>query len=153
MPYPSGQQSGNPVAYPTGAAPTGVNPKVDHPTLDHWFNTCTLLASGSTSGCQSGEQPAWTVRQPYTEQQWSSYFSNLRLPAIYNLDISIIKANKITERINLIFRTDFINATNTPQFYSGLNVDVNSANFGHIAGVTDQSNLPRVIQFSLKLQF
>jgi outer membrane receptor protein involved in Fe transport len=153
MPYPSGQQSGNPVAYPTGAAPTGVNPKLDNPTLDHWFNTCTLLANGSTSGCQSGEQPAWTVRQPYTEQRWSSYFSNLRLPAIYNLDMSIIKANKITERVNLIFRTDLINATNTPQFYSGLNMDVNSANFGHIAGVTDQSNLPRVIQFSLKLQF
>jgi hypothetical protein len=67
--------------------------------------------------------------------------------------MSIIKANKITERVNLIFRTDLINATNTPQFYSGLNMDVNSANFGHIAGVTDQSNLPRVIQFSLKLQF
>ena len=153
MAYPSNQQSGNPIAYPTGGAPTGVNPNLDHPTLDRWFNTCTLLANGSTRGCQAGEQPAWTVRQPYTEQQWSSYFGNLRLPRIDNLDMSVMKSNKITERVNLIFRTDFLNATNTPEFYSGLNLDVNSANFGHIAGVTDQSNLPRVIQMSLKLQF
>jgi len=153
MPYPSGQQTGNPIAYPTGGAPTGVNPSLENPTLDRWFNTCTLLANGSTSGCQPGDKPAWTVRQPYTEQRWSSYFGNLRLPRIDNLDMSIMKSNRITERVNLIFRTDFLNATNTPEFYSGLNLDVNSANFGHIAGVTDQSNLPRVIQMSLKLQF
>jgi hypothetical protein len=153
MPYPSNQQTGNPIAYPTGGAPTGVSPKLDHPTLDRWFNTCTSLANGLTRGCQAGDQPAWTVRQPYTQQAWSSYFSNIRLPRIDNLDMSVMKYNRITERVNLIFRTDFLNATNTPEFYSGMNMDVNSANFGRIAGVTDQSNLPRVIQMSLKLQF
>ena len=151
MPYPSGQKSGSPVAYPTGAAPTGVNPKLSHPTLDRWFSTCTLLADGMTSGCLQGEQPAWTIRQSYTEQQWSSYFSNIRMPGIYNLDMSVMKTNRITERVNLVFRTDFLNATNTPQFFSGPTTDVNSANFGKIVG--DQSNLPRVIQLSLKLQF
>ena len=52
-----------------------------------------------------------------------------------------------------MFRVDFLNATNTPQFFSGPITDVNHGNFGRIAGAMDQSNLPRFIQFSMKLKF
>jgi hypothetical protein len=64
-----------------------------------------------------------------------------------------MKHNHLTERLDLIFRADFINAFNSPQFFSGPIVDVNNANFGRISGASDQSNLPRFVQFSLKLQF
>ena len=64
-----------------------------------------------------------------------------------------VDAMMIAERFNLIFRTDFLNATNTPQFFPGPITDANSGNFGRIAGAMDQSNLPRFIQISLKLQF
>ena len=60
---------------------------------------------------------------------------------------------RVADTFNLIFRADFINATNTPQFFSGPVTDVNSGNFGRISGAMDQSNLPRFIQFSLKLRF
>ena len=79
--------------------------------------------------------------------------SGLRLPGIHNVDASIIKHNRITERFDLVFRVDFINAFNSPQFFSGPIIDVNNANFGRISGAMDQSNLPRFIQFSLKLKF
>ena len=59
----------------------------------------------------------------------------------------------ITERVTLTFRAEFMNATNSPQFFNGPIQDVNSGNFGRISGALDQSNLPRFIQLSLKLQF
>lgn len=139
--------------FPTNAAPTGINPAQSDPSLTEWFNTCTLLANGSTRGCIGNQQAAWTIRQPNTLQMWSSRLSGVRLPGIHNVDASLMKNNRITERMNLIFRVDFINATNSPQFYGGPVVDVNSANFGRISGTTDQSNLPRFIQFSMRLKF
>jgi hypothetical protein len=146
-------QKGMPMNFPANAAPTGVNPALANPSLTQWFNTCTLLSSGATRGCVGGEQPAWTIRQPDTLQMWSTRLSSVRLPGVHNVDISIVKHNRITERIDLLFRADFINAFNSPQFFSGPINDVNNANFGRISGAMDQSNLPRFIQLSMKLQF
>jgi hypothetical protein len=146
-------QAGMPMNFPTNAVPTGADPRLENRNLDRWFNTCTLLASGATRGCLSGEQPVWTVRQAFVLQTWSSRLASVRRPAIRNLDASVIKNNPLGERLNLIFRTDFLNATNTPHFFNGPIVDVNSGNFGRISGAMDQSNLPRFIQLSLKLQF
>ena len=146
-------QAGMPINFPGNATPTGRDPRLAERTLDRWFNTCTVLPNGTTRGCLSGEQPVWSVRPAFVLQTWSSRLASVRRPAIPNLDVSIIKNNRIGERFNLIFRTDFLNATNTPQFFSGPVVDVNSGNFGRIAGAMDQSNLPRFIQVSLKLQF
>lgn len=146
-------QQGMPMNFPTNAAPTGLNPALDSPNLTQWFNTCTLLADGTTRGCVGNQQPAWTIRQPFTLQQWSTRLNSVRLPGIHNSDISVMKHNNITERLDLIFRADFINAFNSPQFFSGPITDVNNGNFGRISGASDQSNLPRFVQLSLKLQF
>jgi len=146
-------QAGMPLAFPANAVPTGADPRLSGHNLDRWFNTCTLLAGGATRGCVAGEQAVWTIRQAFVLQTWSSRLASVRRQAVGNLDASVIKNNKIAERFNLIFRTDFLNATNTPQFFPGPITDANSGNFGRIAGAMDQSNLPRFIQLSLKLQF
>ncbi len=146
-------QAGQPMNFPGNAAATGADPRLSGRNLDRWFNTCTQLPNGSTRGCVGSEQPVWTVRQPFTFQTWSTRIASVRKPAIDNLDVSIIKNNKIAERINLLFRVDFLNATNTPQFFNGPITDANSGNFGRIAGAMDQSNLPRFIQISMKLNF
>ena len=129
------------------------NPAISDPTLDQWFNTCTLLANGATRGCSSSQQPVWGVRQPNTLQTWSSLLTSVRKPGTHNVDISLIKHNRITERFDLVVRADFVNAFNSPQFYNGPITDVNNSNFGRISGAMDQSNLPRFIQLSMKLQF
>lgn len=129
------------------------DPSLSDPRYSQWFNSCTQLANGSTRGCTDGEQPAWTVRKPFALQTWSTRLSSVRLPGVHNSDISVIKHNHITERLDLVFRTDFINAFNSPQFFNGPVSDVNNANFGLISGAMDQSNLPRFIQLSMKLQF
>jgi Carboxypeptidase regulatory-like domain len=146
-------QKGMPMNFPSGAAPTGVNPALPDPSYTQWFNTCTMLANGVMQNCLPGEKVAWTIRQPDTLQMWSSRLASVRLPGIHNVDISIIKRTPIKERFVLLFRTDFINAFNSPQFYSGPITTVTSGNFGRISGAMDQSNLPRFIQFSMKLQF
>jgi hypothetical protein len=146
-------QEGMPMSFPSGAAPTGINPSLPNPSLTQWFNTCTQLANGNKQNCTGNEQVAWTIRAADTLQMWSSRLASVRLPGIHNVDISLIKHNHITERVELLFRTDFINAFNSPQFFSGPTTSVTSGNFGRISGAMDQSNLPRFIQFSMKLQF
>lgn len=146
-------QKGMPMSFPSGAAPTGLNPALPTPSYTEWFDTCTLLASGATQNCHGSEQPAWTIRQANTLQQWSSRLASVRIPGVHNVDISIIKRNHLTERFDLVFRADFINGFNSPQFFSGPVTTVTSGNFGRISGAMDQSNLPRFIQLSLKLQF
>jgi hypothetical protein len=116
-------------------------------------NSCTQLANGTTEDCRGSEQPAWTVRPAYTFQTWKTRLPSVRLPGVHNSDISIMKNNQLTEKVALIFRKDFINAFNSPQFFSGPISDVNNADFGEIAGSMDQSNLPRFIQSSLKVRF
>ena len=146
-------QEGLPMAFPGNAVPTGQDPRLANRTLDRWFNTCTLLANGTTRGCQSGDQPVWTILQPFTIRTWPMRLASVRVPGIRNLDASVIKNNYIGERYNLIFRVDFLNATNTVQFFSGPVTDANSGNFGRISGAQTQTNLPRFIQLSLRFQF
>jgi hypothetical protein len=129
------------------------DPSISNPNLQQWFNTCTVLANGTTRGCASGQNPVWGVRPANTMQTWSSRLTSVRRPGIHNVDISLIKNTRLTERFNLLFRADFINAFNSPQFFNGPITDVNSSNFGRISGAMDQSNLPRFVQLSMKLQF
>jgi len=146
-------QKGMPMSFPGGAAPTGLDPALPAPSYTEWFNTCTILASGAAQNCHAGEQPAWTIRAANTLQMWSSRLASVRIPGVHNVDISVLKRNRLNERFDLIFRADFINGFNSPQFFSGPVTSVTSGNFGRISGAMDQSNLPRFIQLSMKLQF
>lgn len=78
-----------------------------------------------------------------------TYVTNARQDGIVSLDMSIIKNNRITERLNAQIRADFFNALNHPQF-SGPNLSPTSSAFGQI---TSQANLPRTIQLGARLTF
>ncbi len=146
-------QQGWPSDIPGNAVPTGVAPKLGARDLDRWFNTCTQVNPTTTRGCVGSEQPVWSVRQPFVLQTWSSRVTWYRRPPIRNLDVSLIKNTQITERVNWQFRTDFLNATNTPQFFNGPVNDVNNGLFGRISGAQSQSNLPRFVQLSMRISF
>lgn len=75
--------------------------------------------------------------------------SNARQDGINSLDLSVIKANRITERLHAQLRADFFNALNHPNF-SAPNLSPTSSAFGTI---TSQANLPRTIQLGLRLAF
>lgn len=71
-------------------------------------------------------------------------------PGNFNWDITIVKTFRITERQQVIFRTEFFNAFNHPQFANPATGVDNPATFGQI---TATSVNPRLIQFALKYYF
>ncbi|HKX31565.1 MAG TPA: hypothetical protein VJ302_28010, partial [Blastocatellia bacterium] len=75
--------------------------------------------------------------------------SFLRTPIANQIDLNLSRTISVTEKLKLLFRTDFINALNHVNFV-GPNNDLNSSNFGRIA---NQANTPRWIQFQLRLTF
>ncbi len=75
--------------------------------------------------------------------------AHARQDGIVALDMSLIKNNRITEKVTAQLRADFFNALNHPQF-AAPNLSPTSSAFGT---VTSQANLPRMIQVGLRLAF
>jgi hypothetical protein len=71
-------------------------------------------------------------------------------PGNFNWDISIVKTFHITERQQVIFRSEFFNTFNHPQFSNPAVAIDSPATFGQI---TTTSVNPRLIQFALKYLF
>jgi hypothetical protein len=98
-------------------------------TTARWFNTeAFVIAPQFTLGT--------AARNPVRE-------AGLR-----NLDLALAKHTRITERLNLEFRTECFNVTNTPPLGNPNGV-LGSPGFGSITSPGD----PRVLQFGLWLHF
>ena len=74
---------------------------------------------------------------------------DMRGPGQSNWDMSVFKNFVIKERVKCQFRTEALNATNTPLFY-GPNVSYGSTSFGKI---TTQANFSRQLQLALRFSF
>jgi len=76
-------------------------------------------------------------------------------PDFRHVDLSLFKNFPVTERVNVQFRVESFNISNTPNFYIGNGSS--DASFGNTAfgGVsqTDPNYTPRQYQFALKGQF
>lgn len=79
---------------------------------------------------------------------------NVRLHPLFNLDLSVNKTTRITEKTRVQFRAEAFNATNTNFFgRQQPNTNVNSADFGTIirrSVVAWNGNFPRHIQLAVK---
>ncbi len=102
--------------------------------LDKYFNTsCFTQPDAFTFGDESRTDP------------------NLRAPGIANWDFSAFKSFPLApeNRVNLQFRAEFFNIFNRVQFgYPGQSLG--SSSFGQISST---QNLPRLVQFALRLSF
>ena len=95
--------------------------------------------------------PAAFKRAPqFTFGTASRTVPDVRIPGTWGWDALIEKRFAITERIGLDFRTEMFNATNSVIF-AGPQTSVTSADFGRIR--LSQVNLPRQIQFGMRLSF
>ncbi|MGH9740139.1 MAG: carboxypeptidase regulatory-like domain-containing protein [Candidatus Acidiferrales bacterium] len=79
-------------------------------------------------------------------------------PGQFNWDISLVKNNKITERVKMQFRADFYNAFNHPQFSDPAGGGFATVGFEDIdslstSSITTTSVNPRLIQFGLHFIF
>jgi hypothetical protein len=70
-------------------------------------------------------------------------------PRFYNLDASIFRTVKLTERLDFEFRSEWLHATNTPQF-SLPNTQFGSSSFGLVTGVAGGN---RIINVAGKVVF
>jgi hypothetical protein len=100
--------------------------------INSWFNV------------QAFQQPA-----AFTFGNESRTDPVLRAAGIANWDFSVVKRTAITERLKLDFRTEFINLFNRVQF-ADPNTSLGNPSFGI---VTSALNLPRLVQFGLRLNF
>ena len=110
----------------------GGDARIPARSIDRWYDTTQFK-----------------VAPDYTFGTLSRTHSNLRNDFTRGLDFSLFKNTRLTERLNLQFRAEAFNSTNTPVF-SGPNNNVESGAFGTVTG---QSNPPRSIQLGLKLLF
>jgi hypothetical protein len=87
------------------------------------------------------------------------YNPDLREDGLNNLDLSVFKNFKFTERMKLQLRAEFFNFTNTPTFkfdkgifniYGAANTSFGSPNFGIIDSTR---NDPRQFQFGIRFLF
>lgn len=72
-------------------------------------------------------------------------------PTQKNMDFTVGKSFKLTERQNLRFRADFFNLTNHPSFANPSAFDIESKS--SFTAITQVIGTPRVIQFSLKWSY
>jgi hypothetical protein len=73
----------------------------------------------------------------------------VRSPGMNNVNVTLSKGFRVTERLKLDFRASSFNFLNHPVF-SGPNTSFGDASFGK---VFNQVNLSRQMEFSLKLMF
>lgn len=70
-------------------------------------------------------------------------------PGFWNVDFSMIKRTRISERANIEFRAEFFNVFNHTNFFTGENQTITSTTFGQVTDTFD----PRIIQFAVKFNF
>jgi len=116
---------------------TIANPNLSHKTLTKFFNTAAFAP-----------QPLGTIG--------NTQRNSLTGPHFRHVDASIFKDFPVTEKVNVQFRVEAFNISNTPNFFIANNNSGNqqfgNASFGTISS-TDPNYVPREIQFVLKVQF
>jgi hypothetical protein len=82
--------------------------------------------------------------------------NTMRGPGVVNTDLSLFRNFKIVEKVNLQFRAESFNLTNTPHF-ANPNGNANSSNFGKVlatqSGSADAVGRSRELRFGLRLGF
>jgi hypothetical protein len=108
----------------------------------------TISASGDGSRNQQISQ--WFNTAAFTANQPGTFGNSGRnivdSPGLVNFDFALVKPFSITERFKAIFRSEFFNLFNTPQFLPPGNT-LNTATYGKITAARD----PRILQLSMKV--
>jgi hypothetical protein len=126
-------RSGNQLGF-DGMVWDGTDPKVDNPTQDQWFNT-----SGFT------RLPDFTPRS----NPWN--FSGLYGPGVLNMDLGLVKAFRITERVQFQLKMDAFNVLNNMS-WGDPSTDVDDSNFGRSTNQADLTRGRRV-QLGARIEF
>jgi hypothetical protein len=96
------------------------------------------------------------ARVPSTARRFGTCgVANITGPALLNTDLGIFRKFQISERVDIQFRAEMFNLTNTPHFNTPV-AGVNSANFMEVNGILDTGREgidERTVRFGLRLGF
>ena len=110
---------------------------------------------GSDPGCRFFDITAF---KRVTDVRFGTVGRNtLRRPGVVNMDLSLYRIFKLTEKFDVQFRAEAFNMTNTPHFQRP-NRNVNSSSFGRITstdsgGRTFAGGRSREFRFGLRIGF
>ena len=78
----------------------------------------------------------------------------LRGPGVVNLDLSLFRTFRLTDKFQLQVRAEAFNVTNTPHF-ANPDSDANSSDFGKILSTNEDDALSRsrAFRFGVRLNF
>jgi len=107
---------------------------LDHRTADQWFDTAAFVLPRNPDG---------------TFRLGNAGRAILNGDGPFNIDFGLMKSFPITERVNLQFRWETFNLTNTPTLADPTTI-LESPDFGKIRSTV---SLPRQMQFALRLTF
>ncbi|MBI1792295.1 MAG: TonB-dependent receptor [Acidobacteria bacterium] len=148
FPFTVGQGAGD-LALPNGSVRPDVvgDPHLSNPTRRLWFNP----AAFQRVTCQ-------IMNRPELCHLGSNGYNSLRGPGERRVDFSMYKNFVVTERVQLQFRWEAFNATNTPWFNNPGGISFSNANIITPNGTRDGEirslrNPMRRMQFGLKLFF
>ena len=102
--------------------------------IQQWFNTSVF-----------------TLPPSYTYGNVSRTLPDTRGPSVTNVNLSVVRSLRLHERAQVEFRAEAFNLMNTPHFWMPVTA-MSSLLFGQITA-TQVAQLPRVLQFALKLKF
>jgi hypothetical protein len=99
---------------------------------------------GSDSGCTFFDTSSFV---PVTDVRFGTVGRNtLRGPGVVNMDLSLYRTFKLTEKFDLQFRAEAFNLSNTPHF-SNPNGNANSSRFGQVTSTQSAWGLGRSREF------
>lgn len=131
--------------------------RLGNKTLAHWFNTAAFCGA-VTNGVQlNGYASNCSAAQAQTLGTVGSEVRNTLFgPQFRHVDLSIFKDFPLREAVNLQFRAESFNISNTPNWYiqntNNGSTQLGSSLFGQVTA-TDPNYAPRIFQFAVKLQF
>ena len=108
-----------------------------------WFNACAFPLYGGNCSTVAGAQVPGTLGDERRNQLFGPHFRHL--------DLSLFKVFPVTERVNVEFRAESFNLTNTANFSVPVDSDANQY-FGSVV-TTTPNYTPRELQFALKLRY
>ena len=118
---------------------TGQSAKLSNPTIAEWFNTQVF------------------VNPPlYTYGNLGRVLPDVRDPGLIQIDLSVTKNTRLTERMNLQFRAESFNVANHVNLGypgTGFSPGANGLNISSTFGLINSARDPRNIQLGMKLIF
>ena len=115
----------------------------------YWFNINAFINPNDAQGPTNPNGPTTVDSTKFVLGNTSRTVGSVRRDNYINLDLSLFKTFRLTEKVRFEFRSDFFNAPNYVVFGTP-STNVNDAQFGRI---TSQLNTPRRVQFAGKLYF